>query len=138
MADKKEKVAKAVVVKKEKSPTMPKAILLREPEIVRDDGGKILTITGKCTEMVDGKLCDNTRTIAAQDAFQVRRCETCQKKHLHRKIADKRKARRKAAKAGLQVVKAKTPKAPKAKKVSKKATETPAAPEVAPATAVQA
>ncbi len=75
----------------------PKKILLREYKIERDSDDKVISITGKCTEKVNGRqYCSNTRTIAPQDAFQVARCKACQKKLQHRKIAAKRKARREA------------------------------------------
>lgn len=75
----------------------PKKILLREYKIERDADDKITSITGKCSEKVNGRqYCSNTRTIAPQDAFQVGRCKSCQKKLKHRKIAAKRKARREA------------------------------------------
>jgi hypothetical protein len=85
----------------------PKKILLRDPKIERDADDKIISITGKCSEKINkAQYCGNVRTIAPQDAFQVSRCKTCQKKLQHRKIAAKRKARRdairKAKKAALR------------------------------------
>ena len=75
----------------------PKKILLREYKIERDSDDKIVSITGKCTEKVNGRqYCSNVRVIAPQDAFQVARCKSCQKKLQHRKIAAKRKVRREA------------------------------------------
>jgi hypothetical protein len=72
----------------------PKKIMLREYKIERDSDDKIISITGKCADKIGGKYCVNVRTIAPQDAFQVSRCKSCQKKLQHRKIAEKRKARR--------------------------------------------
>jgi hypothetical protein len=73
----------------------PKKIMLRDYKIERDSDDKIISITGKCAEKTGGKFtCNNVRVIAPQDAFQVSRCKSCQKKLQHRKIAEKRKARR--------------------------------------------
>ena len=89
-----------------KKAQQPKKVLLREYKVERDNDGKVLAITGKCTEKLGNKYCSNTRTIAPQDAFQVSRCRECQKKLQHRKIAAKRKARRdvirKAKKAAIR------------------------------------
>jgi hypothetical protein len=92
----------------------PKQVLLREATLTRDESGKVTSIIGKCTNTVDGAQCDNARTIKPQDAFQVKFCEPCQKRAIHRKIAEKRKARRAEAAKNRPPKPPKAPKAPKA------------------------
>jgi len=60
-------------------------VLLLKPTFVWKDG-KVQSVTGQCCE----KGCSNVRTIKTQDAFQVRRCEKCQRKEPYRRNAERR------------------------------------------------
>lgn len=91
---------------KENKKAAKPTILLRNPEISYDGDGKIVTITGQCTNKISGKYCTNKRTIKHQDAHQVYQCQECQKKLQWRKIADKRKARRAEARKARETAKA--------------------------------
>lgn len=108
-------MAEAKTAAKTKKDGTPKTILLRNPKLERDENGKVLSITGLCSEKDGGKWCTNERTIKPQDAFQVSRCGEHQKKFINRRIAEKRRERTAAKRADA-------PKAAKAPKQAKKAT----------------
>lgn len=83
-------------------------ILLRNPVFKYDETNtKVVAVIGQCTEEVfdpQGNslgLCNNTREIHPQDAFQVRRCIVHQKRSNHKKIAARRKAARAAERGRL-------------------------------------
>lgn len=101
-------MADAKAPAKTKKDGTPKTILLRNPKIERDENGKVVSITGLCSEKDGGKWCTNERTIKPQDAFQVSRCQEHQKKFINRRIAEKRRERT-AAKRAAEGTKAKAP-----------------------------
>lgn len=75
-----------------------RVIMLREPQFKLDDAGVLRSIVGLCSNTLDdGSTCDGAREIAPQDAFQVRFCIACVKLKQSRKISERRKAARKAA-----------------------------------------
>lgn len=99
---------------------MPKrSIRLRDPQYIYQDN-KIVRILGKCNwkDELTGTVCDLTREIAPQDAFQVWLCTMHQRKLNHRKIAQRRKeqraalAARTAGQAGANSNKAEAPQMP--------------------------
>jgi hypothetical protein len=87
--------------------TTPKIkTFLRNAKVKLSETGKVESITGQCSE----RGCKNLRTIAPQDAFQVRRCERCQRAHLQEKRNAKRKAKAQARRAKAEAKKQRTAK----------------------------
>lgn len=77
-----------------KGPTLTGWELVQEVVEVTPTG-KPARVVIEC-QMQDEEVCVQTREIAAQDVFQVSRCEPCQKRAVNRRRAEKRKAKAEA------------------------------------------
>lgn len=98
-ARKQAKAVKAQASKKVEKKAAPLDIKINthllDPQFKLRADGKVESITGTCSE----PDCKNKRTIHLADAFQVRRCVSCQKAAVSKKLSEKRRAKRQAARA---------------------------------------
>lgn len=74
--------------------------------------GQATRVKIKCTDKQEVRgvsICDGTREIAIQDAFQVKRCASCQARIERKKRQAKRSLKQKAERAAARDAKAKAP-----------------------------